>query len=207
MFAILMLAATQTGAIAGEVQPPRLRNAAAVITLQDYPQTALQHDEYGIVSIALSVSTEGKVTSCDVTETSGSNLLDKRTCALFKARAKFDPATDGNHQPVSAGFRTAVAWGADPYFSSTTIGFDLKVSRVPAGYQSPVRAKVIFDATGHAGSCDILQSSGSDAADQIACQQIRQQLTISAPKSMAATVTPEAVRSVAVRLVVQPQTP
>lgn len=204
MFAIWMLVAMQAGAAAEAMQPPRLRNADAVITFQDYPEAAARRSENGIVSVALDVSADGRVTSCEITEGTGSASLDERTCALFKARAKFDPAMDESHRAIPAQFRTAVAWGSDTHFLSTTIGFDLKVSRIPAGYQSPVRTKVIFDAAGHASSCKILQSSGSDAADQIACQQIRQRLAIPAPKSVLPTIAPAAVRSVEVRLLAQP---
>lgn len=205
MSIILMLFAMGAVSTPNKTQLPRLRNPAAVITYQDYPEVAQRRSEYGVVSVMLNVSAEGKVISCAVTETSGSELLDNRTCVLFRARARFDPAVDGNGAPISAKYPTAVSWGNDTKFSTTKIEFDLKVSRIPSDYQFPLQAKVIFDAGGRASACDIVQSSGSVMADQLACRQIRQRLAIPAPKSSSSSVPPAAVRSVVVTLL--PQSP
>jgi TonB family protein len=197
MFSALLVAAIQVAQVNPTInlsQTPRLRNPQAIVTFRDYPSDSLRQHEYGIVSIVLRVSPEGRVISCDITESSGAAALDKKTCSLHMARARFDPAKDATGLPTAGEYRASTSWGIEEHQPRTTIDTPLQVSTVPKGYRSPVKARLIFDATGHVMDCEVTATSGSGAADRAACTYIGQQLVITAPKSSSGDVPPAAVR-------------
>jgi protein TonB len=78
--------------------PDRLR----WITTEDYPAAALRANMQGVVVIAATIGTDGKVRSCLVTQSSGSQLLDDATCRLYTRRAHFTPARDADGNPTTA---------------------------------------------------------------------------------------------------------
>lgn len=80
-------------AIAAEPLPPRQLNDH-MWTPDDYPRDALQKGESGRVSFVLDVNSEGRVTACTITASSGSSSLDEATCRLARRRARFEPARD-----------------------------------------------------------------------------------------------------------------
>jgi protein TonB len=75
----------------------------------DYPTRALREEKEGVTRFRVSVSAEGRVTSCDVTGTSGSPELDSTTCSLITRRGRFNPAQqDGS--PVAGTWSSSVRW-------------------------------------------------------------------------------------------------
>jgi periplasmic protein TonB len=58
----------------------------------------------------VSVSPEGRVTSCNITSSSGSPDLDEATCSNVTRRARFNPATDGEGQPISGSYSGRIRW-------------------------------------------------------------------------------------------------
>ncbi len=72
------------------------------ITTQDYPTAALRQEVEGVVVISALIRTDGRVRSCLVTQSSGSQLLDDTTCRLYTARARFTPARDDDGNPTTA---------------------------------------------------------------------------------------------------------
>jgi protein TonB len=72
------------------------------ITTEDYPSTALRENAQGVVVIAATIGTDGKVRSCLVTQSSGNRLLDDTTCRLYMRRAHFTPARDADGNPTTA---------------------------------------------------------------------------------------------------------
>lgn len=203
MFAMLIFVALQLAQQTAAAQPPQLLKAQGLITYQDYPSESLRRGEYGIVSVLLRVSAEGKVTSCEVTETSGSATLDSKTCTLLKQRALFEPAKDAGGSAVAGEYRTSSIWGVDQHQPRTTFDIPLQVSRVPAGYQSPVKARLIFDGSGRLTVCEITATSGSEAADRAACAYTKQQFTIKPPRSRSKDVSAAAVRQLSATLTAQ----
>jgi TonB family protein len=101
-FAILLWAMAQATAAPppppAPPAPPPAQRARAVADLGsligngDYPTSALRNDEEGTVAFRLDVGTDGRVTGCTVTRSSGSEALDSATCRLMTARALFTPA-------------------------------------------------------------------------------------------------------------------
>lgn len=76
----------------------------------DYPSRALQLSQEGVTGFHVSIGTDGKVTDCSITKSSGSPELDKTTCDLVKRRARFTPATDGDGNPTTGSFSNSIRW-------------------------------------------------------------------------------------------------
>ncbi|WP_367120143.1 energy transducer TonB [Sphingomonas sp.] len=81
--------------------PPRVSQAAAakgsllaLISDDDYPQSAIRSEEQGTTAVRLSIGPDGRVSDCSVTQSSGSTALDSTTCSIFRRRARFTPAKD-----------------------------------------------------------------------------------------------------------------
>jgi len=71
------------------------------ITTEDYPSAALRQGVTGTVVIAALIGTDGRVRSCEVTQSSGSALLDDATCRLYTRRAHFTPARDADGNAIA----------------------------------------------------------------------------------------------------------
>ncbi len=76
----------------------------------DYPQSAMDNEETGTVSVVLQVGSNGRVTGCSVTRSSGSRTLDSTTCRILTSRAKFTPARDSSGNPTSGSFPQRITW-------------------------------------------------------------------------------------------------
>jgi periplasmic protein TonB len=98
--------------------PPRIQPKAASpkgnpgnwATTNDYPTRALREERAGVTGFRVTVSAEGRVTSCDITSSSGSPDLDEATCSNVSRRARFNPATDGEGQPTTGAYNGRVRW-------------------------------------------------------------------------------------------------
>ena len=90
--------------------PQPINNASGWVTVNDYPRADLNRGNEGTTRIALSVDARGRVTGCQVTQSSGHTRLDRTTCAKAKQRARFDPATDKHGENVAGTFSAAVRW-------------------------------------------------------------------------------------------------
>ncbi len=75
----------------------------------DYPTRALREEKEGVTRFRVSVSADGRVTSCDVTGSSGSPELDSTTCSLITRRGRFNPAQQDG-QPVAGSWSSSVRW-------------------------------------------------------------------------------------------------
>lgn len=73
---------------AGEHSPGDVRS---LFTADDYPESARLAGKEGTVQAELTIDRSGKVTSCTVVQSSGTDVLDSRTCAILRQRAHFHP--------------------------------------------------------------------------------------------------------------------
>jgi protein TonB len=85
-------------------------NLQGLIRSSDYPQSALDNEEQGTVAVQLSVGTNGRVTGCSVTKSSGSRTLDSTTCRILTSRAKFTPARDSSGNLTTGSFPQRITW-------------------------------------------------------------------------------------------------
>jgi protein TonB len=76
----------------------------------DYPSRALREERAGVTRFRVQVDTNGRATNCRVTGSSGHADLDDTTCKLIERRARFRPATDGNGDPTTGSWSSAVRW-------------------------------------------------------------------------------------------------
>ena len=98
--------------------PPRVQPKAAEprgnpgswANSNDYPSRALREEREGVTRFSVSIGPDGRVTSCQVTGSSGHPDLDSTTCNLIQRRARFRPATDGNGDPTTGSWSSAVRW-------------------------------------------------------------------------------------------------
>ncbi|MBB4614495.1 energy transducer TonB [Novosphingobium taihuense] len=98
--------------------PPRFTPKAAVpkgqpgnwATSNDYPSRALREEREGTTGFRVTIGTDGKVTDCQITRSSGSPDLDEATCSNVRRRARFQPATDGEGQPTTGSYSNSIRW-------------------------------------------------------------------------------------------------
>ncbi|HJR83550.1 MAG TPA: energy transducer TonB, partial [Sphingomicrobium sp.] len=76
----------------------------------DYPSDALRNEDQGTVGVSLSIGTDGRVTACSVTSSSGSRSLDNATCRILRSRARFTPAKLSNGQPTTDRYSQRITW-------------------------------------------------------------------------------------------------
>ena len=79
-------------------------------TLNDYPARALREERQGTVKFSLKVGRDGRPTRCDITSSSGHDVLDQYTCNLLMRRARFCPATDRKSHPIDGEWSGGVTW-------------------------------------------------------------------------------------------------
>ena len=98
--------------------PPRVQpkgaeprgNPGSWANSNDYPSRALREEREGVTRFSVTVGADGRVTGCQVTGSSGHADLDDTTCKLIQRRARFRPATDGDGQPTTGSWSSAVRW-------------------------------------------------------------------------------------------------
>jgi periplasmic protein TonB len=76
----------------------------------DYPSRDLQQENQGTTSFQVTVGPDGRVQSCTVTASSGFSSLDDVACRKISARARFEPALDGNGNPTTGTYSNRVRW-------------------------------------------------------------------------------------------------
>jgi protein TonB len=88
--------------------PPRVQQAAkargsliGLFSTDDYPASAARDEAQGTAVASISVGTDGRVTGCSITRSTGNSALDQATCNILRRRARFTPAKDQNGQPVA----------------------------------------------------------------------------------------------------------
>jgi protein TonB len=91
----------------GQAVPPGL---STYFRAGDYPADALSAHEEGSVRIHVVTGSDGAVSDCSVTLSSGHPSLDAATCAIARARFRFVPARDELDLPVGNTQDFIVAW-------------------------------------------------------------------------------------------------
>jgi protein TonB len=76
----------------------------------DYPESAIDREEQGTVAVRLTIGTNGRVTACSVTQSSGSRTLDSTTCRIAQQRGRYTPAMDSNGNPTTGTDSARVTW-------------------------------------------------------------------------------------------------
>jgi periplasmic protein TonB len=78
-------------------------------TTNDYPSRALREEREGTTGFRVTIGTDGRVTDCQITSSSGHADLDEATCNNVRRRARFNPATEDG-RPVTGTYSNRVRW-------------------------------------------------------------------------------------------------
>ncbi|MFW2830134.1 energy transducer TonB [Sphingomonas sp. ID0503] len=95
----------------GPISPARAATPqGSWITSEDYPASALQAEQRGVVLARFTVLPEGSIANCTIEQSSGVPVLDRATCTALVRSARYVPATDEAGCPVSSEKRQRVRW-------------------------------------------------------------------------------------------------
>ncbi len=79
------------------------------ISTDDYPARSLREEKEGVSRVTLSIGTDGRVTGCTITSSSGTPELDATACSVLSRRGRFKPALQDG-QPVPSSYSRPVRW-------------------------------------------------------------------------------------------------
>ena len=89
--------------------PATARGRGNVFSDDDFPSASRAAEEEGVTRVSYTVGVDGRVTQCEVVQSSNFKRLDDATCSIIQRRFRFNPATrDG--QPVSERKTQPVRW-------------------------------------------------------------------------------------------------
>lgn len=96
------------------VFPPKLARPIGKpglwVTTNDYPANALRLGQEGVTRFQLTIGTDGKVQSCEITVSSGYPALDQAACTNLRKRGKFVTATGPDGAAVPGTYSNVVRW-------------------------------------------------------------------------------------------------
>ena len=97
---------------APRIFPPQRARASlsSYFSTDDYPAAAIRLEAQGTTRFALTIGSDGRVTNCSVTGSSGNSALDAATCRILRARARYTPARDQSNNPTSGTDRGSITW-------------------------------------------------------------------------------------------------
>jgi TonB family protein len=83
---------------------------AAIFSTEDYPYEAYSRGKGGTVGVLFWIEATGRVSNCEVIESSAAPVLEKTTCDVLTKRAKYNPAKDATGRAVRAPSFSRVRW-------------------------------------------------------------------------------------------------
>ncbi len=93
----------------GPTSPATAIGSSTTVSEDDYPPASLRAEEQGRTVITVSINTQGRVDSCNVTTSSGFPKLDDKSCQIAQRRFRFKPALQ-NGQPVASTKVMPIRW-------------------------------------------------------------------------------------------------
>ncbi|MCW3798727.1 TonB family protein [Sphingomonas sp. BN140010] len=81
-----------------------------LFSTDDYPQDAIRNEQQGTTSVSLTIGTDGRVSGCTVSGSSGSASLDNATCRIIRSRARYTPAKDQSGNPIAGTDSARIRW-------------------------------------------------------------------------------------------------
>lgn len=91
------------------ISPHNVTELSARI-LETYPVRAKREGREGLVSVTVTVTPEGRVDACKVTQSSGHVDLDQAACAGMQCYARFNPALGSDGRPTAASYSTRITY-------------------------------------------------------------------------------------------------
>ena len=97
-----------------------------------YPPEAKARGLEGRTEFKLELDSQGRITECDIAQSSGSPLLDSTTCALLVTNARFKPAHDASGRAVPGEWRSAMVWKLANAAPNILDGYSARSGKSPA---------------------------------------------------------------------------
>ena len=88
-------------------------NPGRWVTPNDYPPSAKRAELEGTTGFKLTIDTDGRVSNCQITRSSGHSSLDDKACEQLRRRARFKAAEDSSGNKVTGTYSNAVRWELD----------------------------------------------------------------------------------------------
>ncbi len=136
----------------------------------DYPPEALRASRTGRTVVAVGVDSAGVVVTCRVLESSGTDVLDQRTCDLAKAHGRFNPATDGKARPIASEYTLPVRWAMPDGGGLNVVDFGR-----PTDVDKRIEIETTYDPEGSLLSCRVLFQTGNITGDPCKAAKIGSQ--------------------------------
>ena len=89
---------------------PQNQGSWAARIRENYPARAIRDEIEGRVGVRVTVGPNGRVTSCSVSASSGSPILDDAACEGMQRYARFNPALDDAGNPTSGNWGTTIVY-------------------------------------------------------------------------------------------------
>ena len=157
---------------------------------QDYPAAALRNAEQGAVTMRITIGVNGRVSNCEVIQSSESEALDEAACRGMAEHARYRPALDEVGEPTVDIVTQAVRYvlpkggpGMSSFIPPIAIGmgkwrdlafgaeFEEKIREDGNGSGTALYALTV-DAEGKPSGCGVMQSSGSSNVDNGVCASL-----------------------------------
>ncbi len=109
----MLLTALASLTLAAQPAAPRAQrvgNLAQYVGPDDYPPEALRRGQQGTVRFAVTVGTNGRVTECTITRSSGHEQLDEGTCRLARRKLRFNPGRVGGRAVEMPAVPFGITW-------------------------------------------------------------------------------------------------
>jgi len=85
-------------------------NPGSWVTQNDYSASDIRAERQGTARFTLGIGTDGKVTSCSITASTGFESLDAATCRYVSRRARFQPALDDAGVLAAGSYTGSIRW-------------------------------------------------------------------------------------------------
>lgn len=80
---------------------------------ENYPATAVRREIEGSVGVTVQIGTDGRVTGCTVSRSSGESVLDEAACQGMQRYARYNPALNAAGDPIPASTSTTIVYRLD----------------------------------------------------------------------------------------------
>jgi TonB family protein len=137
------------------VEPVPIGSPADWVRPEDYPRDAARLGMEGRTAFRLTVDAKGKPVRCDITESSGFDILDTATCERLMANARFAALRGKRGAPKEDAFVSAVVWNL--------LDSEPMTERIDATLLS-------IDQTGKVASCRYVRHFPVDSAAPPTCE-------------------------------------
>ncbi len=97
-------------AVLDSIETPPQGKLARFFNWRDYPKDSIIMNKQGTSGVRFRVAEDGSISDCKVVASSGTSVLDSRSCAILTRRGKLEPARDKNGNAVSSISFARIRW-------------------------------------------------------------------------------------------------